>query len=44
MHKYGGDSGVSYGDDGSMSWSNFTDPFSGVIGVPKAINSGVNFG
>ncbi|WP_312331583.1 outer membrane beta-barrel protein [Sphingobacterium sp.] len=43
--KYGGDSGVSYGDDGSMSWSNFTDPFSGqgVIGVPRAINSGVNF-
>ncbi|OFV19098.1 hypothetical protein HMPREF3127_05730 [Sphingobacterium sp. HMSC13C05] len=43
--KYGGDSGVSYGDDGSMSWSNFTDPFSGqgVIGVPKALNSGVNF-
>lgn len=43
--KYGGDSGVSYGDDGSMSWTNFTDPFSGqgVIGIPKAINSGVNF-
>ena len=43
--KYGGDSGVSYGDDGSMSWTNFTDPFSGqgVIGIPQAINSGVNF-
>ena len=43
--KYGGDSGVSYGDDGSMSWSSFTDPFSGqgVIGVPRAINSGINF-
>ncbi|MGE8291908.1 MAG: outer membrane beta-barrel protein [Sphingobacterium sp.] len=43
--KYGGDSGVSYGDDGSMSWTNFTDPFSGqgVIGIPRAINSGVNF-
>lgn len=43
--KYGGDSGVSYSDDGSMSFSNFTDPFSGqgVIGVPRAINSGVNY-
>ncbi|SJN31132.1 outer membrane beta-barrel protein [Sphingobacterium faecium] len=43
--KYGGDSGVSYGDDGSVSWSNFTDPFSGqgVVGIPRAINSGINF-
>ncbi|UIR55169.1 outer membrane beta-barrel protein [Sphingobacterium sp. SRCM116780] len=43
--KYGGDSGVSYGDDGSMSMMNYTDPFSGqgVIGIPKAINSGINF-
>lgn len=43
--KYGGDSGVSYNDDGGMNWTNFTDPFSGegVVGVPRAINSGVNF-
>ncbi|MCW8310648.1 outer membrane beta-barrel protein [Sphingobacterium sp. InxBP1] len=43
--KYGGDSGVSYGDDGSVSISSFSDPFSGqgVIGVPRAINSGANF-
>lgn len=44
--KYGGDSGVSYGDDGSMSFSSGGyDPFSGqgVVGVPRAINTGLNF-
>lgn len=43
--KYGGDSGVSYGDDGSMSFSGGNDPFSGqgVVGVPRAINTGLNF-
>ncbi|GHE49161.1 collagen-binding protein [Sphingobacterium griseoflavum] len=43
--KFGGDSGVSYGDDGSTWFTNVQDPFSGqgVIGVPNAINTGVTF-
>src|SRR5690606_6633104 len=43
--RYGGDSGVSYGDDGSTWFSGVEDPFSGrgVVGVPNAINSGVTY-
>lgn len=43
--KFGGDSGVTYGDDGSTWFTNVQDPFSGqgVIGVPRAINTGVTF-
>lgn len=44
--KYGGDSGVSLSDDGDiMVDGSFQDPFSGqgVIGIPKAINTGVNY-
>lgn len=43
--KYGGDSGVSYSDDGSVSITSTNDPFSGrgVIGIPRAINTGLNF-
>ncbi|NGM61203.1 outer membrane beta-barrel protein [Sphingobacterium sp. SGG-5] len=44
--KFGGDSGVSYGDDGSISVNGgFSDDFSGrgAVGIPKAINSGINF-
>ncbi len=44
--KYGGDSGVTYGDDGSISVDgNFSDAFSGrgAVGIPRAINTGVNF-
>ncbi len=43
--KFGGDSGVTYGDDGSTWFTNVQDPFSGqgVIGVPNAINTGVTF-
>ncbi len=43
--KFGGDSGVSYGDDGSTWFTNVQDPFSGqgVIGVPNAINTGVTY-
>ena len=44
--KYGGDSGVTYNDDGGMFVDgSFQDPFSGqgVVGIPRAINSGVNY-
>ncbi|WP_437921390.1 outer membrane beta-barrel protein [Sphingobacterium sp. LRF_L2] len=43
--RFGGDSGVSYGDDGSTWFTNVEDPFSGqgVIGIPRAINTGVTF-
>jgi len=42
--KYGGDSGVSFSDDGIDVSSN-NDPFSGrgVVGIPRAINTGVNY-
>ncbi|MEN5057708.1 outer membrane beta-barrel protein [Sphingobacterium kitahiroshimense] len=42
--KYGSDSGVSYNDDG-MYFSSGGDDFSGSgsIGVPKVMNTGVNF-
>ncbi|KGE13537.1 TonB-dependent receptor [Sphingobacterium deserti] len=43
--KFGGDSGVTYGDDGSTWFTNVQDPFSGqgVVGVPNAINTGVTY-
>lgn len=44
--KYGGDSGVTYSDDGGMFVDgSFQDPFSGsgVVGIPRAINSGINY-
>lgn len=44
--KFGGDSGVTYNDEGGMFVDgSFQDPFSGqgVVGIPRAINSGVNF-
>ncbi|WP_085474390.1 outer membrane beta-barrel protein [Sphingobacterium psychroaquaticum] len=43
--KFGGDSGVSYGDDGATMMVGSSDPFSGegVVGIPRAINTGVNF-
>jgi len=43
--KYAGDSGVSYSDEGSFSFSSGNDPFSGngSIGIPRAISTGVNF-
>lgn len=43
--KFGGDSGVSYGDDGAMTIGSRQDNFSGegAIGVPRAINTGVSF-
>ena len=44
--KFGGDSGVTRDDDGGMSVDgDFSDPFSGqgVVGIPRAINSGVNY-
>lgn len=43
--KFGGDSGVTYGDDGSTWFTNVQDQFSGegVIGVPNAINTGITF-
>ncbi|MFD1769864.1 outer membrane beta-barrel protein [Sphingobacterium suaedae] len=43
--KYGGDSGVNYGDDGSAWFTNVDDPFSGkgVVGVPSAINTGITY-
>lgn len=42
--KYGGDSGVSFSDEG-VNVVSVNDPFSGqgVIGVPTAINTGVSF-
>ena len=43
--KYGGDSGVSFEDGGMIMDGSFRDPFSGqgVVGIPRAINSGINF-
>lgn len=44
--KFGGDSGVTVNDDGSVfTDGSFQDPFSGqgVVGIPRAINSGVNY-
>lgn len=44
--KFGGDSGVSFSDEGGMMMDgSFSDPFSGkgVVGIPRAINTGVNY-
>lgn len=43
--KFGGDSGVSYGDEGSIMISSRQDDFSGegAVGVPRAVNTGVSF-
>lgn len=42
--KYGGDSGVTFTDEG-VNVVSTNDPFSGqgIIGIPKAINTGINF-